>query len=166
MASAAALWFGIASRVNPGRIVSMRPDPVRLQVFHQLLAAVCDESGALLQRSAISPNIRERRDFSVALFDARARLIAQARTSPCTWAAPATRCAPARARSRSRAATSRSSTIRSAAARTCPTSRSSDRSFGGARPAYFAISRAHHADFGGGVPGSMAWPKTSSAKAS
>ncbi|MGA0061001.1 MAG: hydantoinase B/oxoprolinase family protein, partial [Planctomycetota bacterium] len=60
----------------------MRADPVRLEVFHQLLAAVCEESGAVLQRSAVSPNIRERRDFSVALFDRAGRLIAQAAHIP------------------------------------------------------------------------------------
>ncbi|MBK8978427.1 MAG: hydantoinase B/oxoprolinase family protein [Planctomycetes bacterium] len=59
-----------------------RPDPVRLEVVHQLLAAICEEAGALLQRSAISPNIRERRDFSVALFDAQGRLVAQAAHIP------------------------------------------------------------------------------------
>ena len=58
------------------------PDPVRLEVFHQLLAAACEEAGALLQRSAISPNIRERRDFSCALFDGEARLVAQAAHIP------------------------------------------------------------------------------------
>ena len=55
----------------------LAPDPVRLEVFHQLLAAVCEEAGALLSRSAISPNIRQRRDFSCALFDGEARLVAQ-----------------------------------------------------------------------------------------
>jgi N-methylhydantoinase B len=60
----------------------MRPDPVRLEVFHHLLASICEEAGGLLQRSAISPNIRERRDFSFALFDEDGRLAAQAAHIP------------------------------------------------------------------------------------
>jgi N-methylhydantoinase B len=59
-----------------------RPDPVRLEVCHQLLAAICEEAGSRLQQSAISPNIRQRRDFSVALFDGDARLVAQAAHIP------------------------------------------------------------------------------------
>ncbi len=57
-------------------------DPVRLEVFHHLTSAFCEEAGARLQRSAASPNIRERRDFSVAVFDARQRLVAQAAHIP------------------------------------------------------------------------------------
>lgn len=53
------------------------PDPVQIEVFRNLFASVCDEMGATLQRSAYSPNIKERRDFSCALFDAAGRLIAQ-----------------------------------------------------------------------------------------
>jgi N-methylhydantoinase B len=50
---------------------------VLLEVFRNLFASVCDEMGAALQRSAYSPNIKERRDFSCALFDASGRLVAQ-----------------------------------------------------------------------------------------
>ena len=60
----------------------MALDPIRLEVFQNLLAAVCEESGGLLSRTAISPNIRERRDYSCALFDADARLVAQAAHIP------------------------------------------------------------------------------------
>ncbi len=52
-------------------------DAVRLEVFRNLFASVCDEMGAALQRAAYSPNITERRDFSCALFDASGRLVAQ-----------------------------------------------------------------------------------------
>ena len=66
----------------PGYNRCMAVDPVRLEVFQHLLAAVCEESGALLRRTAISPNIRERLDFSCALFDRDARLVAQAAHIP------------------------------------------------------------------------------------
>ncbi len=52
-------------------------DPVRLEVYHNLLASIAEEMGAALQRSAFSPNIKERRDFSCALFDGGGRLVAQ-----------------------------------------------------------------------------------------
>jgi len=52
-------------------------DPVRIELFHNLFASIAEEMGAALQRSAYSPNIKERRDFSCAVFDARGRLVAQ-----------------------------------------------------------------------------------------
>ena len=51
-------------------------DPVRLEVFRHLLTALAEEMGATLRRSAHSPNIKERRDYSCALFDASARPVA------------------------------------------------------------------------------------------
>ena len=57
-------------------------DPVELQIFNNLFSAVGEEMGAVLQRTAFSPNIKERRDFSCALFDRHGRLIAQAAHIP------------------------------------------------------------------------------------
>ncbi len=54
----------------------------RLEVFDHLLASVAEEMGAALARSAFSPNIKERRDFSCALFDSRGRMISQAAHIP------------------------------------------------------------------------------------
>lgn len=45
-------------------------DPIRLEVYRHLLTALAEEMGATLRRSAYSPNIKERRDYSCALFDA------------------------------------------------------------------------------------------------
>lgn len=53
-------------------------DPVGLEVFHHRLSAIAEEMGVALCRSAFSPNIKERRDFSCALFDAEGALGAQA----------------------------------------------------------------------------------------
>lgn len=44
-------------------------DPIQLEVFRHLLTALAEEMGATLRRSAYSPNIKERRDYSCALFD-------------------------------------------------------------------------------------------------
>ncbi|MDE0877849.1 MAG: hydantoinase B/oxoprolinase family protein [Sphingomonas bacterium] len=53
-------------------------DPVRLEIFAGLFMAIAEEMGAALQHSAASVNIRERLDFSCALFDAAGNLIANA----------------------------------------------------------------------------------------
>jgi N-methylhydantoinase B len=58
------------------------PDPVAAAVFHHLFAAIAEEMGVVLERTAYSPNIKERRDYSCAVFDARGRLVAQAAHMP------------------------------------------------------------------------------------
>jgi N-methylhydantoinase B len=62
--------------------VSDRLDPVALQVMTGALRAACDEMGAVLIRSAHSPNITERRDCSTALFDPSGELVMQAEHIP------------------------------------------------------------------------------------
>jgi N-methylhydantoinase B len=57
-------------------------DPISLEVFKSLFASVAEEMGVTLRRAAFSPNIRERLDFSCAVFDADARMIAQAAHIP------------------------------------------------------------------------------------
>lgn len=59
-----------------------RFDPLELTVFAQGVAMLAEEMGTLLERSALSPNIRERRDASCALFDAAGRMVAQAAHIP------------------------------------------------------------------------------------
>lgn len=54
----------------------MRADPVELEVFKHLFHAVAEEMGAALRRTAFSPNIKERRDYSCALFDAAGDVLA------------------------------------------------------------------------------------------
>lgn len=57
-------------------------DPVRLEIFNGLFMAIAEEMGGALQRSATSVNIRERLDFSCALFDGEGRLVANAPHMP------------------------------------------------------------------------------------
>jgi N-methylhydantoinase B len=57
-------------------------DAIELSIFASRLEAVCDEMGAVLQRAAFSPNIKDRLDFSCAVFDARGELCAQAAHIP------------------------------------------------------------------------------------
>jgi N-methylhydantoinase B len=51
-------------------------DPVRLEVFRHLFTALAEEMGAALRGAAYSPNIKERRDYSCALFDGAGRVVA------------------------------------------------------------------------------------------
>ena len=57
-------------------------DPIRLEVFKHLFAAIAEEMGEALRRASYSPNIKERRDFSCALFNAQGDMIAQAAHIP------------------------------------------------------------------------------------
>ncbi|MCA1847511.1 MAG: hydantoinase B/oxoprolinase family protein [Actinobacteria bacterium] len=60
----------------------MRLDPVTLSVLASSLAGIAEEMGAVLIRGSYSSNIKERRDCSTALFDARGRMVAQAEHIP------------------------------------------------------------------------------------
>ncbi len=51
-------------------------DPVELAVFQSAVHSIAEEMGAALRRTAISPNIKERRDYSCAIFDGQGRVIA------------------------------------------------------------------------------------------
>ena len=57
-------------------------DPVTLSVMSAALSGIAEEMGTALIRSASSSNIKERRDCSAALFDARGRMVAQAEHIP------------------------------------------------------------------------------------
>jgi N-methylhydantoinase B len=51
-------------------------NPVELSIFHCAVHSIAEEMGAALRRTALSPNIKERRDYSCAVFDGRGRVIA------------------------------------------------------------------------------------------
>ena len=57
-------------------------NPAELNIFASRLDAVCDEMGLVLRNTAFSPNIRDRLDFSCAVFDAAGELCAQAAHIP------------------------------------------------------------------------------------
>jgi N-methylhydantoinase B len=52
-------------------------DPTTLEIYRALYTSVAEEMGLVLRRTAHSPNIKERRDYSCAVFDQRGRVIAQ-----------------------------------------------------------------------------------------
>jgi len=62
--------------------LSTKLSSIELSIFVSRLKVVCDEMGAVLQRSAFSPNIKDRLDFSCAVFDVEGRLSAQAAHIP------------------------------------------------------------------------------------
>jgi 5-oxoprolinase (ATP-hydrolysing) len=132
-------------------------DPVMLEVFNNLFMNIAEQMGLRLQNTAYSVNIKERLDFSCALFDASGRLIANAPHMPVHLG-------------------SMSESIRSVILRN-PGMRAGDVYIlndpyrggthlpditvvtpvylGGAKPSFFVASRGHHADIGGVTPGSM-----------
>lgn len=60
----------------------MAVDAISLQVYSSLFTSVAEEMGETLRRTAFSPNIRERLDYSCAIFDSDGRMIAQAAHIP------------------------------------------------------------------------------------
>src|SRR5437870_10371310 len=52
-------------------------DPTTLEIYRALYTSVAEEMGIALRRTAFSPNIKERRDYSCAVFDGAGRVIAQ-----------------------------------------------------------------------------------------
>src|SRR5918993_6133723 len=52
-------------------------DPTTLEIYRALYTSVAEEMGLTLRRTAFSPNIKERRDYSCAVFDRGGRVIAQ-----------------------------------------------------------------------------------------
>jgi N-methylhydantoinase B len=57
--------------------MASKADPTTLEIYRALYTSVAEEMGQALRRAAFSPNIKERRDYSCAVFDAKGRIIAQ-----------------------------------------------------------------------------------------
>jgi 5-oxoprolinase (ATP-hydrolysing) len=68
----------VMPRANAQVASDGRPDPVMLELFNSLFMSIAEQTGAVLQNTAQSVNIKERLDFSCALFDAEGRLVANA----------------------------------------------------------------------------------------
>jgi N-methylhydantoinase B len=139
-------------------------DPIELQVMSGALRAACQEMGAVLIRSAHSANIKERQDASTALFDAAGEMVMQAEHIPVHLGAMPAAVAAVRDREH---APDRSWILNDpfAGGTHLPditvitpvfeTATAGHSVRGGDRLLGFAASRAHHADVGGAIPGSM-----------
>ena len=147
---------------GPPVIDRKSPDPVRLEVFNRLFMHIAEQMGTVLQNTALSVNIRERLDFSCALFDSQGRLVSNAPHMPVHLG-------------------SMGESVRSVIARTGDVLRENDAIMlnspynggthlpditvvtpwfaGSDKPLFYLASRAHHSDIGGITPGSM--PATS-----
>jgi 5-oxoprolinase (ATP-hydrolysing) len=68
----------VRPRANAHVAADGRPDPVMLELFNALFMSIAEQTGTVLQNTAQSVNIKERLDFSCALFDAEGRLVANA----------------------------------------------------------------------------------------
>lgn len=134
----------------------MPVDAISLEVFKNLFASVAEEMGVTLRRAAFSPNIRERLDFSCAVFDSQARMIAQAAHIPVHLG------------SMSASVEHAINTIETFQAKDVIVLNDPYRGgthlpdvtmispvFAGGDLVYFVASRAHHADIGGMSPGSL-----------
>jgi N-methylhydantoinase B len=129
-------------------------DPVELQVLSGALRAICEETGAVLIRSAHSANIKERRDASTALFDARGEMVMQAEHIPVHLGAMP---AAVEAVVREEHAPGRSWVLNDPyrGGTHLPDITVITPVFDGDELIAFAANRAHHADVGGPTPGSM-----------
>src|SRR5690242_6994456 len=73
-------WIGSAGSCSRRVVADL--DPVALEIAQHRLAGIAEEMGVVLGRTALSPNIKERRDYSCAIFDAAGGLAAQAAHIP------------------------------------------------------------------------------------
>ncbi|MGR9101310.1 MAG: hydantoinase B/oxoprolinase family protein, partial [Gammaproteobacteria bacterium] len=72
------LFLDRVSEKPESRAIGTRVDPVMLEIFNRLFMSIAEQMGFVLQNTAYSVNIKERLDFSCAVFDGEARLIANA----------------------------------------------------------------------------------------
>jgi len=141
-------------------------DPVRLEIMGGLFMAIAEEMGAALQHSASSVNIRERLDFSCALFDRAGNLVANAPHMPVHLGSMG-ESVRAILRKRGDARDGRGIRPGDAYALNAPYEGGTHlpditvimpvflEGKADAAPAYFVAARGHHADIGGITPGSM-----------
>jgi N-methylhydantoinase B len=135
----------------------MKADPTRLEIFKNLFHSVAEEMGAALRRAAFSPNIKERRDYSCAVFDSEGHVLAMGDHMPVHLGSMPMSVAAA---------------IGVLTLGPGDVALLNDPYAGGthlpdltmvmpvytphtARPSFYIANRAHHADIGGAHPGSM-----------
>jgi N-methylhydantoinase B len=133
-------------------------DPIRIMIDRNLLASVAEEMGAVLQKTAFSPNIKERRDFSCAVFDGKGGLVAQAAHIPVHLGsmAEAVRAAIHRGIDGPGCGILLNDPYRGGTHLPDLTLVTGVFPPGARKAAFHVASRAHHSDIGGLAPGSMA----------
>ncbi|HEY6231151.1 MAG TPA: hydantoinase B/oxoprolinase family protein [Pyrinomonadaceae bacterium] len=155
----------------------MNFEPITLEIYRALYTSVAEEMGIALRRTAFSPNIKERRDYSCAVFDARGRVIAQGDHMPVHLGSMPMAVASALKQIELQPGdvvalndpfaggthlpdvTLVAGVFKEATADGRPTT-AKDKSDARRRssvggPLFYVANRAHHADIGGATPGSM-----------
>jgi N-methylhydantoinase B len=130
-------------------------DPIELSIFSSRLDAICDEMGAVLRNAAFSPNIRDRLDFSCAVFDASGGLCAQAAHIPVHLGSMAFAMADVVARMEWAQGDVAILNDPFLGGTHLPDVTVIAPLFAGSELAAFVVNRAHHADIGASSPGSM-----------
>jgi N-methylhydantoinase B len=132
-------------------------DPLTFEIVKNALASIAEEMGIVLRKSSFSPNIKERRDSSCALFDGKGRLVAQAEHIPVHLGAMPTSVRAVLEEFEDELSEGdvvllndpfRGGTHLPDITLVTPIFLNQDR-------IGFAANRAHHSDVGGGAPGSM-----------
>ncbi len=130
-------------------------DPIELELFKNVFVAVSEEMGAVLGRTALSPNIKERKDYSCSLFNDRGETLAQGSYIPVHLGAM-----PLSVQAALRAVAFEPGDLvilndPYRGGTHLPDITCISPVFLGTRLSFFVANRAHHADVGGMTPGSM-----------
>ncbi len=133
-------------------------DPVLLELFNNIFMAIAEEMGTTLQHVSHSVNIKERLDFSCAIFDGEGRLIANAPHMPVhlgSMGEAVVALMKARAEDLQEGQVYVSNNPYNGGTHLPDITAISPLFAGESKPLFFVASRGHHADIGGITPGSM-----------
>jgi N-methylhydantoinase B len=143
----------------PGKNVKKTsvPDAMRLEIFKNIFHSISEEMGAALRRSAFSSNIKERRDYSCAVYDGTGQVLAMGDHMPVHLGSMPASVAAARAALRFEPGDIALLNDPFAGGTHLPDLTLVMPVFVDAKraPQFFVASRAHHADIGGALAGSM-----------
>jgi N-methylhydantoinase B/oxoprolinase/acetone carboxylase alpha subunit len=135
----------------------MKPDPIELELFRHMLVSIAEEMGAVLRKTSYSANIKERRDYSCAVYDAEGETVAMGDHMPVHLGAM-----PLSVRHATQAFDLQAGDVailndpfRGGTHLPDITAVSAIFVRGNQKPAFYVANRAHHADVGGMSPGSM-----------
>jgi N-methylhydantoinase B/oxoprolinase/acetone carboxylase alpha subunit len=135
----------------------MKTDPIELELFRHMLVSIAEEMGAVLRKTSYSANIKERRDYSCAVYDAEGETVAMGDHMPVHLGAM-----PLSVRHATEAFDLQPGDVailndpfRGGTHLPDITAVSAIFVRGSQRPAFYVANRAHHADVGGMSPGSM-----------
>src|SRR5438477_8700002 len=144
-------------RAMPRNKMAAHVDPTRLEIFKNVFHSIAEEMGAALRRSAFSPNIKERRDYSCAVYDDNGQVLAMGDHMPVHLGSMPASVAAARASLTFEPGDIALLNDPFAGGTHLPDLTLVMPVFVAAKrsPQFFVASRAHHADIGGALAGSM-----------